>query len=168
MILTTHAITGVAAASLVPSHRVLAFFLAFASHFLIDAIPHWDYHLVSKRYVGGNLMATDMPFGWDFCKDLVKIGFDFVLGLFFSFIIFGLFFNLSFWLILIGVAGGMLPDFLQFVYMKFKHEPLVSLQRFHMWIHTKKRLYGKVFLGILLQATFSAFAVLASALISRV
>ena len=47
MILTTHAIVGGAIASLVPSHPLLAVIAGFASHFAIDATPHWDYPLRS-------------------------------------------------------------------------------------------------------------------------
>ncbi len=162
MTLTTHAMVGVAAASFAPSHRVLAFSLAFLSHFLIDAIPHWDYHLVSHHYEGDDMMTVDMPFGIKFLGDLVKIGFDFILGWVFSFLIFGLFITLSPALITIGIVGGMLPDFLQFAYMKFRHEPLVSLQRFHMWIHTKKRLWQRPVLGTTYQALIVLFAVLIS------
>jgi hypothetical protein len=45
MILSTHAVVGGAIASLFPSHPVLVAVAAFASHFAIDAIPHWDYPL---------------------------------------------------------------------------------------------------------------------------
>jgi hypothetical protein len=45
MILSTHAIVGGAIASLFPSHLVLVVAAGFASHFAIDAIPHWDYPL---------------------------------------------------------------------------------------------------------------------------
>jgi hypothetical protein len=47
MILSTHAVVGGAIASLVPSDPILAAAAGFASHFAIDAIPHWDYPLRS-------------------------------------------------------------------------------------------------------------------------
>ena len=47
MILSTHAIVGGAIASLFPSHPALVAVAGFASHFAIDAIPHWDYPLRS-------------------------------------------------------------------------------------------------------------------------
>src|SRR6516225_11831962 len=43
MILSTHAIVGGTIASLFPSHPALVVAAGFASHFAIDAIPHWDY-----------------------------------------------------------------------------------------------------------------------------
>ena len=54
--------------------------------------------------------------------------------------------------ILAGVAGGVLPDFLQFVYFQIKKEPLTSLEHFHVWIHTKNRMKGLAFLSFASQA----------------
>jgi hypothetical protein len=48
MILSTHAVVGVALASFVPSHPFAAFVIGFASHFALDAIPHWDYPIKSR------------------------------------------------------------------------------------------------------------------------
>jgi hypothetical protein len=42
----------------------------------------------------------------------------------------------------------MLPDPLQFAYMRFPHQPLTSIQRFHEWIHTSRRMPGRAVLGI--------------------
>jgi hypothetical protein len=47
MILSTRAIVGGALASVFPSHPVVVIAAGFASHFAIDAIPHWDYPLRS-------------------------------------------------------------------------------------------------------------------------
>jgi hypothetical protein len=53
MILSTHAIVGGALASLFPSHPVVIIAAGFASHFAIDAIPHWDYKLRSISVAPG-------------------------------------------------------------------------------------------------------------------
>ena len=42
----------------------------------------------------------------------------------------------------------MLPDALQFAYMRFPHQPLILIQRFHEWIHTSRRLRGRPVLGV--------------------
>jgi hypothetical protein len=47
MILSTHANFGGTIASLFPSEPLFAVVAGFASHFAIDAIPHWDYPLRS-------------------------------------------------------------------------------------------------------------------------
>src|SRR6516164_6101449 len=49
LILATHAIVGAATASQIPNHPVIALLAGIASHFAIDAIPHWDYPLVRRR-----------------------------------------------------------------------------------------------------------------------
>lgn len=61
--------------------------------------------------------------------------------------------------IALGAIAGMLPDALQFVHSVYQREPLKSLQRFHSWIHSKRRLQWR--LGVSSQA---AFAILVSAL----
>lgn len=143
MTLATHAVVGAAAAQLFPSNPALAFLAAFLSHFAMDAIPHWDYKLLSKN-------GEDMVIGKEFIIDLMRVGFDFLLGITLSFLFFQPEGQPIQWTILIGAVGGVLPDPLQFAYWKFRHEPLLSLQRFHIRAHAKKR-FKNPFMGISLQ-----------------
>jgi hypothetical protein len=53
----------------------------------------------------------------------------------------------------LGAVAGMLPDPLQFVYSVYPREPFKSLQRFHSWIHSKKKLRWQF--GVISQATFA-------------
>jgi hypothetical protein len=72
MILSTHAIAGAAIASFLPSHPTAAFVLGFASHFVLDAIPHWDYPIRSAAVhpkIGG-----PMTFDRALLRDAVVIG----------------------------------------------------------------------------------------------
>lgn len=154
MILATHAIVGAGIAAAVPSQPALGFGLAFASHFLLDMIPHWDYALKSRHEDHRDLSKDDMLINRDFVRDLAKIGMDFAIGI----ILAGFFFGIytlrlspqgdpgSVWLL--GALAGMLPDFLQFAYFKIRREPLTSLQRFHQWIHTSHRLKKRWFIGL--------------------
>lgn len=140
MTLTTHAIVGAAAAKLFPEHFLTAFTAGFISHFLIDAIPHWDYKLRSIKKDPANPLNNDMVFGFNFIIDILHISFDFLLAITVPFLIFGAS-NLSQATILAyGIIGGTLPDLLQFIYFKWRKQPLISLQKFHHWIHTKKKL----------------------------
>jgi len=149
MTLGTHAVVGASVASLVPGSPVLAFILGFVSHFLLDAIPHWDYKLHSLERKNGDKMQSDMHFNRAFLFDLMHISFDALLGLLIAFIAFRG--SPAFpYIILIGATGAMLPDALQFVYFKWKREPLRSLQRFHGWVHAKGRVHDP-FLGIMFQ-----------------
>lgn len=139
MTLTAHAITGAALASLVPDQPLVGFVIGFASHFVLDAIPHWDYKLNSKKEDSNNHMNDDMVINKDFLKDILKISFDGILGLLLSLIVFNFYFKFPTLVVLSGVIGAMMPDALQFVYMKWRHEPLISLQKFHLWIHADKK-----------------------------
>ena len=150
MTLTTHAVVGAAVASLMPQYPALALCAAFASHFMIDAIPHRDYQIRSASIHPRK--GAPMKYDRAFFLDAVTIGSDALFG-----ILLALLFFLAaapWWLIVLGACAGILPDPLQFVYAHWKHEPLVSLQRFHMWIHTKHRMKETPLLGISSQIFF--------------
>jgi hypothetical protein len=53
----------------------------------------------------------------------------------------------------------MLPDPLHTIHAHFPYEPLQTLQRFHRWIHTEKRIKEDVILGIGSQIAFVAVMV---------
>jgi hypothetical protein len=151
MILTTHAIVGGALASLFPSHPVVAFAAGFASHFVIDAIPHWDYPLQSISAAPGrrNKMKLDRPL----LQDLVMIGFDGFAGLALAVGLFAT--SATVLTIVVGALAAMLPDPLRLLHSLFpRREPLKSLQRFHRWIHTKRRLEWPI--GVSSQIVFVA------------
>ena len=151
MILSTHAIVGGAIASLFPSHPALVVAAGFASHFAIDAIPHWDYPLQAisvKPAAGRRALNLDRRLG----VDLSLIALDACAGL-----------ALAIWLfatpatmgaILLGAVAAMVPDPLQLAHALYPREPLKSLQRFHQWIHAKRKLSWP--LGASSQAIFAA------------
>ncbi len=158
MTLATHAILGTAAARIFPGNNAVAFAAAFVSHFLADAIPHWDYFLKSYKKDFKNRLNDDMRIDRNFLLDLSRIGLDFFLGAAISYFIFRPADVSRLVNIAIGIFGGTLPDALQLVYFKTRKEPLTSLQRLHGFIHAKKRLTGRPVLGIFLQLIF-VFAV---------
>lgn len=158
MVLTTHAIVGASVANLMPSHPILGFTAGFASHFLLDAIPHWDYHLLSSKKDSQNPLNNDLILGKNFIIDLAKISTDALIGTMIAIFLFIDIsnFNLNSFLtsaIFWGIVGSLLPDVLQFVYFKWRHEPLTTLQRFHNWIQKKRNLKNKPVLGIVSQLT---------------
>ena len=137
MTLTTHAVVGAGISSafgLMPGGSFLA---GFFSHFLLDCLPHWDYDLKSATIDKVNPLNNDLPICREAVGDFVKIGFDFFLGLSLA-LIFFTGHGQGYWLsILLGAFGGMLPDGLQFLYLKFRHEPLTFFFRFHTFMHAK-------------------------------
>jgi hypothetical protein len=153
MILSTHAVVGAALASLMPSHPVAAFVAGFVSHFVIDAIPHWDYPLRSISL--GASARNDMRMSAARIRDLALLGFDGLAGLALALAIFGTEANLV--AILAGAVGGMLPDPVKFAYTLFPREPLATLERFHNWIHSKRALDWP--LGVSSQIAFASVVV---------
>ncbi|MDP3954506.1 MAG: hypothetical protein Q8Q06_03775 [bacterium] len=158
MSLATHAFIGAAVVNIMPNHPMLGIFLAFGSHFILDFIPHWDYRLGSLSFNDKEPMKSSMQFNSKFLKDLVKISADGLLGTAISLAVFP---GLGM-LTLAGAAFGMLPDFLQAVYYRFKKEPLISIQRFHMWIHSTNHMRNQKWLSIASQVFL---IILASALL---
>lgn len=136
MVLSTHAVVGATAASFFPHNPILAFSIAFVSHFCIDPIPHWDYKLHSMVHDPDDILKTDMLLGKNFIFDLIKIATDALLGLLVSLVLFlYVTHSTNLMTILIGVIAGILPDPLQFLYWKTRSKILLPLQKFHTWIH---------------------------------
>lgn len=163
MILATHAVAAAALAATMPNQPVLAFAAAGASHFLLDAIPHWDYELRSSRKDRNNPLNDDIVLGRDFWFDSIKLGADTVLGLALTWFLFRSFFTgpLGTLTFAAGITGGLLPDLLQFAYFKLRWPWLTTLQRFHYWIHADHNRKLKPFIGITLQALIAATIILA-------
>jgi hypothetical protein len=151
MTLTTHAIVGASVASILPSHPALGFAAGFVSHFLLDAIPHWDYYLISRKKDNSNPMNNDIILNKYFIFDLFKIGTDAILGVVIALLLFGISNFHLVWAPLWGIVGALTPDALQFIYFKWRHEPMISLQRFHLWVHQNDKLNNRPVLGISLQ-----------------
>lgn len=161
MTLATHAITGAAVASLTPQQPILGFVAGFASHYLIDAIPHWDYPILSDSIhpQKGNIR---MRFDRVFFRDARNFTLDAALGIIVALLVFAYPpTGLATLTIMAGAIGGILPDPLQFVAKKLPHEPFSSLQRFHQWIHTgwHMRETGYHWLGIISQLAFVVLVV---------
>jgi hypothetical protein len=157
MTLTTHAVAGAAVAELFPNHPVLGFIGGFLSHFLLDAIPHWDYKILSNyanpdvamaQNEQGISSATALKVDSNFYLDLVRIGSDFLLGFALSFIIWHPGGSHEQKIVFIGALAGMLPDFMQFVYTRFPYQPIVALQTFHRFMHAKLKLNNRPIIGI--------------------
>ncbi len=161
MILATHAIVGAAVGRLT-GNPLLALVAGFISHFLADAIPHWQYRLGSMVHRDGP-MEDDMIINRKFIWDLAKTGFDFAAGIILSVLLFQGTNNLSNISIplIAGAVGGVLPDALQFAYFKIRREPLTSLQKLHNRAHAEKDLSAFPY-GLISQALVIVVAVIAS------
>jgi hypothetical protein len=87
-----------------------------------------------------------MTFDRVLLRDAVVIGSDGLLGILGALLLFAS--SDGLWSILLGAFGAMLPDSLQTIQAHFPYEPLRTLQRFHRWIHTDKRMKEDIILGV--------------------
>ncbi|MCX6717174.1 MAG: hypothetical protein NTU76_00670 [Candidatus Taylorbacteria bacterium] len=165
MILTPHAIIGSAVSNMLPIYPELGFVLAFLSHYVIDSIPHNHYahdSFILKETKSIASLIHNIRGLYQFSI----IIFDFLIGLFLSILIFSRDWD-TLLITLLGVAGGVLPDFLQFLYFKFKKWPFISLQKFHGKFECKKNIEHKPFLGASIQITTIIFFIFVSFLVSN-
>lgn len=150
MTLSAHAVVGAALSSAFRLNPGASFLVGFMSHFLLDRVPHWDYKLKSANIDENNPFNNDLPVTRQAWLDFVKIGFDASLGLGLSLVFFlGNGQDLNWLSLLAGAFGGILPDGLQFVYMKVRREPFILFYRFHLLMHSpykiKDTLWGPFF-----------------------
>lgn len=164
MILSTHILIAAAVAKPLASvHPAAAFIAALASHYLSDAIPHWDYTLHS-------IENKDDPEKRQWSVDrtlLLKDFFRYATDAFIGAALVALLMRPSswheLWWFLAVVIGGALPDFLQALQMlriplgRWLHPH----QLFHDWIHTKIKLGPYPLIGIPLQAIIALIAIYA-------
>lgn len=122
MVITPHMLVGAAVGSKF-GNPWLVFTLGLLSHYLLDALPHWDY------LKGIEIKNPD---------HLIKIGLDFILGGFFVFLL--TYSSEQRFLILIALLGALLPDILEVIYCNFNIKWLRPLSLIHHKIHYPKRL----------------------------
>lgn len=124
-----HALTGALVASAI-KQPALALPLAFLSHFVIDALPHWNYRI-------GNLKKRHMAMAIDLIASLLLL------------VILSQTVNADAWVVFAGGILGILPDTMWLPYfltgkpsaINKPKNPLHQFRRFHFWIQwseTKK------------------------------
>lgn len=181
MTLATHIVAGAAVAKIFSANPAQAFVVGCLSHYILDSIVHWDYKLrafspESDSSSADNLSSTNdsssvggspfiekkVRFNKFLFGDIAKVLFDALLGFLIVFLIVsGVADRLvgdDMVLLLSGAVGGVLPDFLQFLYGIWKTRFLRALQKFHHFMHAKKKLNDRPALGIPLQICVIAIA----------
>lgn len=155
MTLTAHAVVGAAVVAALPGHPLLGISAAFASHFLVDAIPHYDYRIRSASIHPKK--GAPMKFDKALLLDFFSIGSDFALGILLGVLLFST--PATRWLIAAGAFAGMFPDALQFAYTRMPRL-LGPLQRFHQWIHSPNGMRSTPVWGVVSQILFLMLFVL--------
>src|SRR5262249_29155934 len=116
------------------------FALAFASHYALDAIPHWDYPIASASM--DPKICGPVRLDRAFLRDLITIGSDGLLGVLAALLLFASPQTQA--VVLLGAFGAMLPDALQFLRAGLPQEPLKPLQRLHRWAHSERQIKARV------------------------
>lgn len=160
MTLTTHiAIAAALTRPIAHIHPALTFIVALATHYLSDAIPHWDYELrAPERDETAHVKKISIRHP-KFGRDFIKMSLDGTLGLALMwFMIEPMSFENLTWIGL-AVVGGCLPDFLQGVYTILGLKFLEPIHRFHNYVHTKILLGPYPLIGIPFQLLILVLAV---------
>ena len=147
MVEVTHVLVGVAIATNT-ANPALALPLAFASHFVLDMLPHWNPHIYTQMKTFGRING----------KTTALIAIDSFLAL-----LIGLTFALQrsgdfgqMMIILLGAFFAVLPDLLEapYYFLGVKHPLIVKLVDFEHSLQTKAPLIP----GILTQVAVAVAA----------
>lgn len=161
MILSTHAVIGSSISYAFSLNPIASFVAGFASHFLLDAIPHWDYQLESSHIHPEKSHETNSR---ELFRDLVKIFFDVVIGIGLSIFVFHSGYMFA---ILCGAFGAMSPDFMHLLYSKFPKGLILRFYQFHSWIHSDLKLNDRPILGPALQVIVIAVFIYAGIYVNK-
>jgi hypothetical protein len=86
-----------------PRIPIGAFVIGFGSHFVLDAIPHWDYPIKSRSV--DPKFGAPVVFDSALRRDTLTIGFDAVFGIMIALLVFGS--RESFWAVLVGAVADV-------------------------------------------------------------
>ena len=144
MTLTTHILIATAVSKpFFAANPALVLTTAVASHYLADAIPHWDWHLssVEEDLSDKHDHKLTLEKGVNI-RDLIKISLDIAIGSFIAFLILRPELNIKeLTPLALSVLGGILPDMLQPVFWLWKNNnPFILIKHFHSFMHSKIRL----------------------------
>jgi hypothetical protein len=149
MILTPHLLLGAAIGSKFSSPATVII-LSFASHYLLDFLPHYEYDVSVLKNKNAGLSKKYL---WA----LAKVFLDFLIGT-----------GLALWLIwpaphktmaIWGMAAAILPDGLLFLHWLWPKQPILKfLAIFHQAVHCLKN-RSPVWLGIMVEVAVIILAI---------
>src|SRR3989344_6485318 len=119
MTLTTHILIATATTKpFAEFYPAVIFGVALVSHYLSDAIPHWDYRILSFPDKSiDDVHKRKWNFGIKtFWINILRIGLDFFIGSTILWLILRPATPAEWLMVLLIIIGGTLPDFLQGVY----------------------------------------------------
>lgn len=133
-----------------------AFAVGLASHYVVDAIPHWDWPLKSlekKPEEGHFASSVNFSFG-AISIDMLRLAMDTSMGIIALAAVYMIAGGSWSLVALVAAAfGGVLPDGLQFLFFASRSRALAYHQHFHDLIHTEIKIpHTQYVRGVLLQA----------------
>lgn len=159
MILVVHILLGALIGLTIPHQYWLVFVAAFATHFLLDAVPHYEYRIQllkdrsEERRGILNIFKDKEAF-----FVLGKIAIDFLLGMLIAASL--VWFSPVKKYVLVGALSAALPDGLLALYWATKMPLLEKLARFHHFVHPKNNKNTPIFWGIATQIAVSLIAII--------
>ena len=159
MVLSTHIVIARAITKpLAAGSPILGFFVSWASHYLSDLVPHWDYRLDSLIDEDPKTRAKKLRTR-DALGDYIKVAFDALFGAVVAYLMV-VPQTAHDWIYLGAVIlGSVFPDFIQFLYYLTNWKFLKLFQDFQELLHTKIKLGPKPLIGIPFQAAIFLLAV---------
>lgn len=154
--LTTHIVIAAAVAKpFAHYHPAAGFFAALASHYLADAVPHWDYamHAIETKDDAEKLHwdgEKARVFRRRARRDILHFAVDGLAGVSIILLLIRPIASDQWLWAAAAIIGGTLPDFLQGAYLSGATF-LKPLQCFHDFCHTKIKLGPYPLIGIPLQ-----------------
>ena len=156
MTLTTHAVIAAAITRpLMRAHPALILLVGIATHYLSDAVPHWDYGVRSLVQKDTQKKRLNW-YGGTAKRDFLWIIGDFIVGFSLVYLWVRPHSREEFLWVIFSVAGGMLPDLLQGINLSLKSQPLRPLQKLHDFFHTRIKLGRYPLFGIPFQLAIYA------------
>ncbi len=150
MLLTVHATTGALIGQQI-NNPILAFVLAFISHFVLDVIPHGDQDWI-EEYKGDQKAKAKKIIS------IVVIDVVILMILLVSKYFYGDSINQGL-NIASGILGGLLPDFLV-VCHELSDKLFKNFYRFHFFIHDLIKVKPTIFQGVTFQIVITAILLL--------
>ncbi len=152
----THMVVATAVALPVLHNPAAAFAVGIASHYIVDAIPHWDWPLKSlEKKLGESHAASAVNLSVGAISiDMIRLAIDMSIGLIaLSSVLYVGGASWSIVAVLLAMLGGILPDMLQFIYFATRMKLLSHHQNFHDAVHTDWKIpHHQYVRGVLLQA----------------
>ncbi|MDO8493661.1 MAG: hypothetical protein Q7S19_03925 [bacterium] len=123
-------------------NNLTIFGISVFSHYLSDAIPHYDYKLLSIEWKEGQKYNSKItPNAKLIIADLLNISIDIAIGIAFLVLLTRPEANLSNLITYsLIIFGAILPDALQPIFIMWKKSPMNLIQTFHDFWHAKLRL----------------------------